>query len=268
MEGYRFSYQSDMSREKLQALAQRCAQGDKEAREQLICAHLPLVEFFVVRYLGRGVDKEDLFQEGCYGLLRAVDRYDPNRGTALSTYAGYWIEKHIKNSLYRQNISIPIVPHETVYYKTKTYLETVTDLHNALGRQPTDEEICARMDLTLPELRRLQQYIITCVPLDEDGTHAIHENVKRPLPGTCALPSAEDLVMKGLSIADVIPPGANLTDRELDCLARHLGLGESGKKESFVTIAANTGWSVETLRKDYARAMEKLRAAYTADKNA
>jgi len=85
-----------LSLEELQALGKRSSEGDLDARETLILSHLGLVNLVLQEYTGKGTDTEDLYQEGCYGLILAVDNYDYRRGTRLSTYAVYWIRKRMK----------------------------------------------------------------------------------------------------------------------------------------------------------------------------
>ena len=81
------------------ALAQRCEQGDREAREQMIASNLRLVVHWARRYQGRGVDLTDLVQEGTFGLMRAVEKFDWRRGFKFSTYATWWIRQSLQRAV-------------------------------------------------------------------------------------------------------------------------------------------------------------------------
>lgn len=255
-----------LSQEEVTALALRSAQGDTKAREQLICSHMYLVDILVDQHLGRGVDREDLYQDGCYGLIKAVDRYDPNKGASLATYATYWIERQIKSCLHNQNKNSQIVPYEKTFYRLQRYQGAVAHLQGLLGRLPTDEEVAAHLDEPLEAIRMLQQWLFTYVSMDSDNfsQDLPQHGYKRPMPQQCSVPSTEEAVLKSLCALDLTAYGVELTEREEECLLRHLGITPSGQPEPFVAISAATGWGIETLRKDYNRALDKIRAGMIA----
>lgn len=256
-----------LSRQEVADLFLRIAQGDTRAREEIICSHMYLVDILVDQHLGRGVDREDLYQDGCYGLIKAVDRFKPEKGASLATYATYWIERQIKSCLHSQNKNSQIVPYEKTFYRLQRYHAAVSHLQALLGRLPTDEEVAAHMDVPVQTIQALQQWVYTYISMDSESFHQDMPQVgyKRPTPQQCAVPSAEDTMLKSLCVLDLSSYGVELTDREEECLLRHLGITPTGESETFVAISASTGWGIETLRKDYYNALDKIRSAMIAN---
>src|SRR5271163_3933996 len=120
-------------------LAKRVAAGDEDARREMIAANLRLVVHWARRYQDRGVDFSDLVQEGTFGLMRAVDKFDWQRGFRFSTYATWWIRQALQRAVQQhgRTIRIPLEVGEQI-----TRLElTKAELANSLGRTPTEEEL-------------------------------------------------------------------------------------------------------------------------------
>ncbi|MHB1773197.1 MAG: sigma-70 family RNA polymerase sigma factor [Acidimicrobiales bacterium] len=94
------------------ALARRVAAGDAAARSEMVAANLRLVVYWAKRHIGRGVDLEDLVQEGTFGLMRAVEKFDPDRGFHFSTYASWWIRQALERAVvrYGRTIYVPEGP--------------------------------------------------------------------------------------------------------------------------------------------------------------
>ena len=108
---------------------------DPEVRNQICQSYLSLTSICAWRYAGRGVDFEDLRQEGCLGLLRAIDGFDPHRGVEFSTYATYFVEGHIRQ-YFRDKTWQCYVPR-----RTRLMAVRIKDLSNDLGRMPTKQEV-------------------------------------------------------------------------------------------------------------------------------
>ncbi len=126
---------------------------DGKAREKLVCANLRLAIWVAQHYRDRGLELEDLFQEGCRGLLKAAERFDLDRGVRFGTYATWWIRQAITRAIANQSRTIRIPVH---------LIETMSTLRNAskqllqeIGRKPTIEESAKAANISVDEARRL-----------------------------------------------------------------------------------------------------------------
>ncbi|MCW1922921.1 RNA polymerase sigma factor RpoD/SigA [Luteolibacter arcticus] len=136
-------------------LAKRIAKGDKEARAHMIKANLRLVVKIAQDYSGYGLPISDLISEGNIGLMKAVERFDPAKGGKLSTYAAWWIKQSIKRSLANQSKTIRLPVH--MVDKIAKMRRISTMLAEALGREPTDEELADEIGLPRRKLAMLKQ---------------------------------------------------------------------------------------------------------------
>ena len=156
-------YFSDVSRTSLLnageeiELGRRIQEGDYEAREHMVQANLRLVVKIAKRYLGRGVDLDDLIAEGNLGLMHAVEYFDPEVGVRFSTYSQYWIKQSIdrliKNS--GKSIRIPSYMHQMV----KNWNAATRELEFELDRSPTHEETAERLGLSAAKLKHIVEAI-------------------------------------------------------------------------------------------------------------
>src|SRR5579862_2143294 len=135
------------------ALAQRIEQGDNEAKNEMIAGNLRLVVHWARRYQGRGVDLTDLVQEGTFGLIRAVEKFDWRRGFKFSTYATWWIRQSLQRAVQQHGRTIRI-PLEVGEHLQR--LDAITaELSSQLGRTPTEAELDEATDMTAEERRSL-----------------------------------------------------------------------------------------------------------------
>jgi RNA polymerase primary sigma factor len=139
-----------LSGEEEHALALRAVAGDRGARDRLVQANLGLVVTIARRFLGRGMDLDDLVGEGNIGLVRAVDGFDPGFGTRFSTYASYWISQAIREALILTASAIRL-PEEMVSL-LKRWRQAEWALGGELGRKPSFDEVAS--SLGLREARR------------------------------------------------------------------------------------------------------------------
>jgi RNA polymerase primary sigma factor len=147
------------------ALARRVAAGDEEARQEMVAANLRLVVHWARRYQDRGVEMADLVQEGTFGLLRAVEKFDWERGFRFSTYATWWIRQALQRAVQQhgRTIRIPLEVGERLQR-----LDAVTaELSGQLGRPPTDEELTEATGLTLEERESLESVARVAASLDQ-----------------------------------------------------------------------------------------------------
>jgi RNA polymerase primary sigma factor len=136
------------------ALAERIANGDEEARTQMIRANLRLVVKIAQDYSSYGLPVTDLISEGNIGLMKAVERFDPNRGGKLSTYAAWWIKQSIKRALANQSKTIRLPVH--MVDKIAKVRRIGLLLAEALGREPTDQELAEEVGLPRHKLAMIK----------------------------------------------------------------------------------------------------------------
>src|SRR5271156_7070014 len=135
-------------------LAKRVAAGDDAARREMVAANLRLVVHWARRYQDRGVDLADLVQEGTFGLMRAVDKFDWERGFRFSTYATWWIRQALQRAVQQhgRTIRIPLEVGEQIHR-----LElTKSELASTLGRSPTTAELDDATGMTAAERESLE----------------------------------------------------------------------------------------------------------------
>lgn len=261
----------EMSLEELQTLGKLCAEGDLAAREKLILSHIGLVHMILSEYIGKGAEAEDLFQEGCYGLILAVDHYDYSRGFRLSTYAGYWIRKRMKRAVARQNKYLLFNMDPELLRQLCFYRQCYYQLLETLERSPLPEELMDATGYSLQKILNLNKLLISFISLDAAFPG---------LPDSCdnhyasviqgpkqAVSSAEDLAIQKLVTTDIYEAepcirNIPLTKREREALRRRLGFTPSGIPESWTAISEATGLSRPIVKQAYLEAIRKIRASF------
>ena len=136
-------------------LSQRIKQGDPEARSHMIRANLRLVVKIAQDYANYGMPVTDLISEGNIGLMKAVERFDPEKGGKLSTYAAWWIKQSIKRALANQSKTIRLPVH--MVDKIAKMRRIATMLTEVMGREPTDEELADEIGVPRRKLALLRQ---------------------------------------------------------------------------------------------------------------
>lgn len=202
-------------------LAARIKKGDQRARDKMISANLRLVVKIAHDYNNFGLPLVDLISEGNIGLIKAVERFDPSKGGKLSTYAAWWIKQSIKRALANQSKTIRLPVH--LVDKISKMRKMALLLQEELGREPTDDELAAEMQMPVNKVAHLKTVSVRPSSLDapvgdDEGTHfgelVGDENAPTPF---------ENLHQKTLSsdISDIID---RLEEREAKIINLRFGL--------------------------------------------
>lgn len=238
-------------------LAERIKMGDEEARSHLIRANLRLVVKIARDYAGYGVSLNDLISEGNIGLMQAVERFDPEKGGKFSTYGAWWIKQSVKRALANQSKTIRLPIH--MVDKIARVRRIAAVLAEALGREPSDDEIAAELGLPRQKVAMLKQSAQRQTSLDAPVTEGEAKAYSDIISDESAPDPLQWLTDKDLQ--DQIEPLLSvLNERERKIIDDRFGLG--GLKPMLLEdVGREFGVSRERIRQLQNSALAKMRKA-------
>jgi RNA polymerase primary sigma factor len=234
-------------------LAKRVAAGDDEARRQMIAANLRLVVHWARRYQDRGVDFGDLVQEGTFGLMRAVDKFDWERGFRFSTYATWWIRQALQRAVQQHGNTIR-VPMEVAEQAQR--VERLTwELAAELRREPTPEEIAEASAVEESTMKSLSEVARVVASLDQPAG----SDTGTPLGDLVGVDEHEfeQEVERQIVMDQVRQAVDRLDDLARDVVRIRYGL-DGGDPASLQATASRLGIGVRRARQAEARALQEL----------
>lgn len=246
---------SMLSAEKEVELANRIAEGDQSAKNELVEANLRLVVSLARHYQGCGLSYQDLIQEGNIGLIKAAEKFDVSKGFRFSTYASWWIKQALSRAIADQSRTIRIPVHMTE--NINKFKKTERELLSKLDHEPKIKEIADAMGISEKQAKEIQSYIVEPTSLDiqvgDDDDTTIGSFVE-----DTHFVNPESAYIKE-SNGDVVNAVLDtLSDREANILRLRFGIG--GKKAmTLEEVGKEYGLTRERIRQIEAKALRKLR---------